>query len=140
MDDDVKTIPRVTPPWPFEAYAHMISPLPPEEGGGFLLTIPDLPGCLSDGETEEEALSNGRDAFQIMISGLVDMGREIPAPTFAPEKIDLPRASGRFVTRLPKSLHARLASRARQEGVSLNTLAMSLIAEGLGKRSATASA
>lgn len=33
MSKDVKTIPRIVPPWPFEAYAHIISPLPPAEGG-----------------------------------------------------------------------------------------------------------
>jgi antitoxin HicB len=44
-------------------------------------------------------------------------------------------ASGKFVTRLPRSLHQRLTLRARAEGVSLNALVMTLIAEGLGQRS-----
>ena len=80
MNDSVKNIPAVTPPWSFEAYAHTISPLSEEDGGGFLITFPDLPGCMSDGETEAEALENGRDAFSSFISALVDMGEEIPAP------------------------------------------------------------
>lgn len=77
----ITQVPAVRPPYPFEAYAHIVSPLSPEDGGGFLLTIPDLPGCMSDGETVEEAMSNGRDAFHAMVSALADMGREIPVPT-----------------------------------------------------------
>jgi antitoxin HicB len=45
-------------------------------------------------------------------------------------------ASGRFVTRLPKSIHAKLAERAKSEGVSLNTLVLAFIAEGLGCKDA----
>ena len=134
MSDEVRMIPRIVPPWPFEAYAHIISPLPPAEGGGFLITFPDLPGCMSDGETEAEAVENGRDAFVAVVSALHDMGREIPAPSFRPDDTTLPNASGRFVARVPKSIHAKLTSRAKAEGVSLNTLVLTLIAEGLGSR------
>jgi antitoxin HicB len=44
--------------------------------------------------------------------------------------------SGKWVQRVPKSLHARFAAKAGEEGVSLNTLVVSLIAEGLGRRAA----
>lgn len=131
MNDIVKTIPRVEPPYPFEAYAHVISPLSEADGGGFLITLPDLPGCMSDGETEAEAITNGRDAFHAWISACVDMGRAVPMPAFRP---DIPDASGKFVTRVPKSIHAQLAVRAKQENVSLNTLVLTFIAEGLGRR------
>ena len=47
----VKNIKKVEPPYPFEAYTHVVSPLSAEDGGGFLITFPDLPGCMSDGET-----------------------------------------------------------------------------------------
>ena len=134
MSDDVKTIPRIVPPWPFEAYAHIISPLSNEEGGGFLITFPDLPGCMSDGESEAEAVTNGRDAFVAVVSALHDMGREIPAPSFSPGDVAAPGASGKFVARVPKSIHAKLTSRAKAEGVSLNTLVLAFIAEGLGRR------
>ncbi|MFA7240412.1 MAG: type II toxin-antitoxin system HicB family antitoxin [Sulfuricellaceae bacterium] len=134
MNDEVKIIPRTEPKWPFEAYAHIISPLSAEEGGGFLITFPDLPGCMSDGETEEEAVANGRDAFVAVVSALHDMRREIPAPAFSPDDMTAPSVSGKFVARVPKSIHAKLASRAKAEGVSLNTLVLSFIAEGLGRR------
>lgn len=131
---EIKSIPRVVPPWPFEAYAHIISPLSAEEGGGYLITFPDLPGCMSDGETETEAVENGRDAFIAVVSALADMGRDIPAPSFSPDDATVPGASGKFVARVPKSIHAKLTTRAKVEGVSLNTLVLTLIAEGLGRR------
>ena len=43
-------------------YPFLISILPPEEGGGYLIEFPDLPGCMSDGETIEETIENGKDA------------------------------------------------------------------------------
>ena len=129
-------VPRIVPPWPVEAYAHIISPLSAEDGGGFLITFPDLPGCLSDGETEAEAVENGRDAFASVVSALHDMGREIPAPSFCPDAVTVPSASGKFVARVPKSVHAKLVARAKAEGVSLNTLVLTFLAEGLGRREA----
>ena len=138
MNNEVKTIPRIVPPWPFEAYAHLISPLSAKDGGGFLITFPDLPGCVSDGETEAEAVANGRDAFASVVSALHDMGRDIPAPSFTQDTATTPGASGKFVARVPKSIHAKLAARAKAEGVSLNTLVLSFIAEGLGRRESQA--
>lgn len=134
MSTKVKIIPRIVPPWPFDAYAHIISPLSAGEGGGFLITFPDLPGCMSDGETEAEAVENGRDVFVAVVSALHDMGREIPAPSFSPDDATVPGVSGKFVARVPRSIHAKLTSRAKAEGVSLNTLVLAFIAEGLGRR------
>jgi predicted RNase H-like HicB family nuclease len=133
----VKTIKTIDPPRPFEAYAHVIRPLTEDEGGGFLITFPDLPGCMSDGETIEEAIENGRDAFLGWVSAEADMGRSIPAPNWKPEEDATPKVSGKFVQRIPRTLHAKLVKRAKQEGVSLNTLVLTLIAEGIGKREGT---
>jgi antitoxin HicB len=108
----------------------MISPLSADDGGGYMITFPDLPGCMSDGETLEEVLVNGRDAFNSWIAAQVDMGREIPEPTHYDEE----GKPIKFVQRLPRSLHASLQARARAEGVSINTLVLALIAEGLGRR------
>jgi predicted RNase H-like HicB family nuclease len=130
----IRQVAPIKPPYPFEAYTYIISPLAVEDGGGYLFTIPDLPGCLSDGETEAEAVENGRDAFMATVSALADMGREIPAPAFLPQDISTPALSGKFVARVPKTLHARLVARAKQEGVSLNALVLALLAEGLGRR------
>jgi antitoxin HicB len=45
--------------------------------------------------------------------------------------------SGKFIQRVPKSIHARLAMRAKQEGVSMNSLVTSILAESLGRREAS---
>ncbi len=109
--------------YPFE-----VRPLAPEEGGGYLVTFPDIPGCMSDGETPEEALKNGLDALKATLEALQEWGRPIPEPGSAA------RASGKMALRLPKSLHARLIAKARQDGVSINTEAVTLIADALGRR------
>jgi antitoxin HicB len=125
----VKKIKPVIPPFPFEAYGHIIAPLSEEDGGGYMITFPDLPGCMSDGETLEETLVNGRDAFNSWIAAQVDMKRQIPAPTHYDDE----GKPVKFVQRLPRSLHASLQARAKAEGVSINTLVLALIAEGLGR-------
>jgi predicted RNase H-like HicB family nuclease len=61
-------------------YAIVIAPLSPEDGGGFLATVPDLPGCMSDGETREEAARNVDDAIRCWLEQARDMGRAIPKP------------------------------------------------------------
>ena len=130
----IKKIKTAKPPCPFEAYSHIISQIPKEDGGGFLITFPDLPGCMSDGATEAEAVANGRDAFKSWVAARKDAAKEIPEPLYRPDTV--PEVSGKFVTRLPKSVHAKLTERAKAEGVSLNTLVLALVAEGLGRRTA----
>jgi antitoxin HicB len=131
----IKQIKTVTPPYPFEAYARVITPLSKDDGGGYLITFPDLPGSISDGDTEEEALENGKDAFLTWVSATIDMGKQVPAPDWRPDTIP-EIASGKFLTRVPKTVHARLIRKARTEGVSLNSLVLGFIAEGLGKKTA----
>jgi len=62
-------------------YPVIVSPLPPEDGGGFSAIVPDLPGCMSDGETPEEAISNVQDAIAAWIEAAHDLGRSIPEPS-----------------------------------------------------------
>lgn len=62
-------------------YPVLVSPLSAEDGGGFLATVPDLPGCMSDGETPQEALSNVQDAIESWIEAAQDMARDIPQPS-----------------------------------------------------------
>ncbi len=124
------TVPHVEPPYPFEAYPHVVEPLAEKDGGGYLITFPDLPGCMSDGETIEETIINGRDAFSAWISARAHMGKPIPKPTQHGESAE----PVRLMQRLPRSLHANLVARAKAEGTSLNTLVTMLLAEGLGRR------
>ena len=130
---DVKKIKAAAPLYPFEAYAHMVTPLAEEDGGGYLITIPDLPGCMAEGETIEEAMENSRDAFAGWVSAQIDMGRQVPTPEWQPEAVPQD-VSGKFIQRVPKTVHAQLVRRAKAEGVSLNSLVLTFIAEGLGKR------
>ena len=62
-------------------YPVFIEPLAAEEGGGFIATAPDLPGCMSDGETPEEALANVRDAIAAWIDEARALGRPVPQPS-----------------------------------------------------------
>ena len=62
-------------------YPVLIEPLTNEDGGGFLATVPDLPGCMSDGDTPEDALAHVRDAIASWINEARALGRTIPQPT-----------------------------------------------------------
>jgi predicted RNase H-like HicB family nuclease len=62
-------------------YPVVIEPLSADDGGGFLATVPDLPGCMSDGETPEEALVNVQDAILCWIEAAHELGRDIPPPS-----------------------------------------------------------
>lgn len=110
-------------------YPFTIRHLSKEEGGGYLIEFPDLPGCMSDGETIDEAILNGQDAIQAWLEAAKEMNRPIPKPG------ELESQSGKWVQRVPKSIHLRLVNRAREEGVSLNTLVITMLSESLGEYS-----
>jgi antitoxin HicB len=61
-------------------YAFEVRPLPQEDGGGYLITFPNLPGCMSDGDTPEEALHNGLDAAKSWLETAREFGDPIPQP------------------------------------------------------------
>lgn len=109
-------------------YPFVIRHLTEDEGNGYLIEYPDLPGCMSDGETIEEAIKNGREAIACWIAAAKEANRDIPKPG------ELEKQSGKWVQRVPKSIHLRLVKKAQEEGVSLNTLVISLLAESLGKK------
>ena len=92
---------------------------------GFLIEVPDLPGCMTAGATEAEALELLPEAMAVWIESALAHGDPIPEPT-AP-----PSYSGRVLVRMPKTLHRRLAEQAEAEGVSLNQWAVTLLARGL---------
>ena len=61
-------------------YAVVIQPLSEDEGGGFIAMVPELPGCMSDGVTREEAARNVEDAIRCWLEEARAVGRAIPAP------------------------------------------------------------
>ncbi|MDP9284710.1 MAG: type II toxin-antitoxin system HicB family antitoxin [Actinomycetota bacterium] len=85
-----------------------------EGNDGFVAEVQDLPGCISQGATIEEAAANVHDAMVSWLSIALEDRVEIPEPR------DRDSFSGRFVLRIPKGLHAELARQAEREGVSLN--------------------
>ena len=64
--------------YPFE-----VRPLPEDDGGGYLVSFPDFAECISDGETIEEAVVNGRDALRATIAALKARRLPVPAPNSA---------------------------------------------------------
>jgi len=89
-----------------------------ESGSYYFARVQELDGCMSDGETVEEAYINIREAMEGWIETKLEAGFTVPLP------IDADGYSGKFLLRLPKSLHARLVAEAESEGVSLNQYAL----------------
>ena len=94
-----------------DEYPCTLRPLSKDEGGGYLVEYPDLPGCVSDGETPEEAVRNGRDAVLAYLRSCVKHGDPVPVPSSTaraariPSKIDVKQIRAR--TRLSQSEFAR---------------------------------
>ena len=63
-----------------EDYQIVIDHLSEEDGGGYLATVTELPGCMADGETREEALQRVEDAIQTWAAMAGELGRKVPAP------------------------------------------------------------
>jgi predicted RNase H-like HicB family nuclease len=99
--------------------------------GGYVAKFPDLPGCVTQGETLAEAVAMAEDAKQGWLEASYDVGNEIPLPTYSEEY------SGRLLLRLPKSLHRQLAESAARDGVSINQYIVMLVSQGEGAARAT---
>lgn len=48
------------------------------EEGGFVVSVPDLPGCWTQGETRDEALMNAKEAIAAYLDTLDELGRPLP--------------------------------------------------------------
>lgn len=91
-------------------YQMIFHPVPE---GGYVVEFPELPGCLTQGDTLEDAHAMAQDAKKTWLSDAISHGEAIPEPTDG-------HYSGRILLRAPKSLHKELIERAKREGVSLN--------------------
>jgi len=101
--------------------------IPNAEEGGYLAEVLELPGCITEGETPEEAYNNLQDAMLGWIAASLDTKRPIPEPVGDKEY------SGHFPLRMSTELHRAAALRAMQEGVSLNQWIAGAIAEKVAK-------
>jgi len=89
-----------------------------ESGDYYFANVLELDGCMSDGKTPEEAYENIMEAMEGWIETKLDNGFSVPEP------IEDEKYSGKFVLRIPKTLHAKLAMQALKDGVSLNQYAL----------------
>jgi antitoxin HicB len=102
--------------------------------GTVLGEVPELPGCMTEGDSEAEALALLNDAMSEWFKTAIELGRAIPEP------IENERAySGKFNLRVPKMLHRQLTTRARENEVSLNEYCVLLLSEGVNQGSVSKS-
>lgn len=94
---------------------------PDMDEGGFVVSFPDLPGCLSVGDTVEEAYKNAVEAKQAWLEAAIEEGVTISEPD------NIEDYSGQFKLRIPKSLHKSLAEHSKREGISMNQYCLYLL-------------
>ena len=92
-----------------------------EEEGGFVVSYPDLPGCITCGETIESTVQNALDAKRTWIEAALEERIEIYEPD------SLENYSGQFKLRIPRSLHRSLAEHSQKEGISMNQYCIYLL-------------
>ena len=100
-------------------YKMEIVPDPSE--GGFTVSFPELPGCISVGETLQSAVENAEDAKKAWLKAALEDGYPILEPEAERQY------SGKFKLRIPKSLHRQLFEHSRQEGISMNQYCLYLL-------------
>ncbi len=97
----------------------------PDPDGGYVAEIEELPGCMTQAETIDEAFEAIEDARQLWIKTAYAESQGIPLPR------DMEEHSGKFMVRVPRSLHRNLVRAAKREGVSLNQYVNSLLETGV---------
>jgi antitoxin HicB len=97
--------------------------------GGYVVEIPELPGCLSQGETAEEAHAMIQEAKVNWLESALEDCIEIPEPARGVNEY-----SGKLNIRIPKSLHRTLVEKAKEEKVSLNQYISYQLSSGIGHK------
>ena len=97
--------------------------VPDVEEGGYAVTFPELPGCITCGETLEQAVTNATDAKKAWLEAALDEGIVISMPD------ELNEYSGQFKLRIPKSLHRQLSEHSKREGISMNQYCLYLLSQ-----------
>jgi predicted RNase H-like HicB family nuclease len=95
-----------------------------DEDGDVVARVQELAGCIAHGETEAEAIAALKETQRLWIEEALESGTPIPEP-----EADEELPSGKWLQRSPRSLHLRLSKLAKREGVSLNQLVTSMLAE-----------
>ena len=94
----------------------------PDEGG-YVVSFPDLKGCITCADTIEKAIDQAKEAKRVWMEAMLDDGNEIQEPD------DLDKYSGQFKLRIPKSLHRQLAEHSKREGISMNQYCLYLLTQ-----------
>lgn len=94
-------------------YTRIIQEMNDESGHYYYGKILELDGCQSTGDDINELNRCLDEALELRIESMIDEGMDIPIPTDD-------KYSGKFLLRIPKSLHKQLALEAEKENVSLN--------------------
>ena len=92
-----------------------------KDEGGYVVSFPELPGCITCGETVESAIVNAMDAKKTWLEAAIEDGIQIHEPD------SLEEYSGQFKLRLPRSLHRSLAEHYKREGISMNQYCVYLL-------------
>ncbi len=95
-----------------------------EAEGGYVLSIPDLKGCLTCAENLEKGMEMIKDAKRQWLMSAIESGYEIAEPSA------LEDYSGQFKLRIPKTLHKELAEKSKKEGISMNQYCLYLLSRG----------
>ena len=105
----------------YMAVSYRMEILEDKDEGGFVVSYPDLPGCITCGETVENAVANAADAKRAWIEAALEEGIEID------ESDNLEDYSGQFKLRIPRSLYRLLAEHSKREGISMNQYCVYLL-------------
>lgn len=100
--------------------------LTPDESGGYSAEILEFRGCLSEGDSIEQAHANLEEAAHNWVKACLEQGLPIPPP------YSVKTHSGKVALRMPRSLHRQLTVLAQHEGVSLNQLIVSTLSARIG--------
>ncbi len=97
---------------------------PEDPKDGILAYVVEWPNCFAAGRTREEAIQELDGAMRAMVAFHLERGLDIPEPSS--------RYGGTVVVQMPKSLHRRVMTRAKREGVSMNQFIATTLAEAIG--------
>ena len=97
--------------------------VPDPDEGGYVARYPDLPGCITVGETMNDVIANAEDARRVWLEAALEDGIRIAEPD------SIENYSGQFKLRIPRSLHRSLAEHARAEGTSMNQYCLYLLSK-----------
>ena len=97
------------------------------QGPYYVARVIELPGCIIDGDTAEDAIREMEDVKLEWIRTNIELGNKMPEP------LKTGHYSGKIVLRLPTSIHEELARRAAMEGVSLNQYMVSALSRQVGR-------